>query len=82
MELLIKQLCVIQEEINKTTDNPIEDIINELKLKNNENLSDEYLNQLKDIHKKIICKYNDYINFDSLYKKIKNFGKSDVKIWA
>ena len=82
LELLIKQLCVIQAIINKTTDNPIDDIINELKIRNNGQLSDEYLNQLKDIHKKIICKYNDYITFDSLNKKIKNFEKMDIKKWA
>ena len=82
LELLIKQLCVIQEVINKTTDNPIEYIINELKLRNEEKLSDEYLDQLKTIHKKILNKYDDYIFKISSNKKIKHFEKSDIKKWA
>ena len=82
LELLIKQLCVIQEVINKTTDNPIENIINELKIRNEGKLSDEYLNHLKNMHKKILNKYDDYILSISSNKKIKNFEKLDIKKWA
>lgn len=63
LELLIKQLCAIQEIINKTTDNQIEDIVNELRVRNNGKLTEDFLNQLKDIYKKIIIKYNDYSPF-------------------
>ena len=42
LELLIKQLCAIQEIINKTTDNQIEDIVNELRVRNNGKLTEDF----------------------------------------